>query len=62
MNPFLMQIWMVSYEQFLARNLAEGRAPVDAGFYAAQEAEEACKGAQRAANSAKGEASKVVKL
>jgi hypothetical protein len=49
-----MQIWIVAFEQYMADNIAAGMTPLDAGFLAAQQAEQACKGAQKAANEAKG--------
>jgi hypothetical protein len=57
MNPMLMQMWMVAFGAYVERTKGSG---VIVGYEAAKYADEVLRGAQKAAEEAKAEQSKVV--
>jgi hypothetical protein len=56
-NPMLMQMWMVAFGAYVERTKGAG---VIVGYEAAKYADEVLRGAQKAAQEAKDDASKVV--
>lgn len=60
MNPVLQQIWFTAFEAMIKESLA--RSGEAAGYKSAKYADEVVKGVIKAAEEAKGEASKVVSL